>query len=278
MDQLEQIESGFDVTTQIRSDLRAIRHELDYQRSMMAYSWVGGRISTRPAIKVSVVYERAEAAAKGSSEFTLADDKLTQAAIRLSGPLSDVLTLQIPKQMTHLVLAEYFGRPVPRWLNDGFAALTESESVQAGHDAKVREQLNAGRGLRLRSLFKMTESPRDADVVTAQGHSVVQFLRYRPVVSREPRLTFDIIDANRKPTAIYLDDRHFSHYVVIEFVRRGFKEGWDAAAKAVYGFESVDDMEEAWIERLKNPQGKSAANAPKPEDARIPPVNIPLKK
>jgi hypothetical protein len=278
LDHLGQVESGFDVIAQSRVDLRAIRHELVYQRSWMAYGLVGGRIPTRPAVKVSVVYERAEAPAKDWSEFTSADGKLTQATVRLSGPLSDVLAQQIPKQMTHLVLAEYFGRPVPSWLDAGLAELTESQTVQAGHDTKLRELLKAGHALRLRSLFKMIEYPRDVEAFRAQGYSVIQFLRYRPVVSREPKLTFDIIDANQKPNAVYLDDRHFSHFVLIEFVRRGITDGWDAAAKEVYGLESVDDLEEAWIEWLRKPQGKTIAKAQKPEEARIPPVDIPPKR
>ena len=56
---------------------------------------------------------------------------------------------------------------------------------------------------------------------------------------------------------------------VAEFVRRGLKAGWDAAAKEVYGFAGVDDLEAKWIAWLKTPGSKLADPAlPLTPDAR----------
>ena len=41
----------------------------------------------------------------------------------------------------------------------------------------------------------------------------------------------------------------------VAFLAAGAKDGWDAAAKAVYGFETVDALEEAW----SNWVGRSAS-------------------
>jgi hypothetical protein len=57
---------------------------------------------------------------------------------------------------------------------------------------------------------------------------------------------------------------------------------WDKAAKLVYGFDSVDDLEAAWIEWLKTPESKvNEMMPPKPSSPKdekpelIPPTKLP---
>jgi hypothetical protein len=60
-------------------------------------------------------------------------------------------------------------------------------------------------------------------------------------------------------------------------------ESWNEAAKAAYGFESVDALAAAWLEWLKKPESvlarKEGAAQPAPakpaSEDRIPPVKLP---
>ena len=58
----------------------------------------------------------------------------------------------------------------------GIARLHEPVIQQAEHDSLIRQLLNAGRGVRLKVLFRMTEYPQDMTLFHAQGHSVCRFL------------------------------------------------------------------------------------------------------
>jgi hypothetical protein len=71
------------------------------------------------------------------------------------------------------------------------------------------------------------------------------------------------------------------HRELIQFVERGLSPDWDRAAKEVYGFGTVDDLESAWIEWLKKstnlPKGNSAP-IPRSKDEKpelIPPTKLP---
>jgi hypothetical protein len=184
--------------------------------------------------------------------------------MNLSGPLLSILGSELPHEVMHTVLATHFGKPIPRWVDEGIALLSESAEEQASHDVHVRELLNAGRCIRLKTLFALKEYPRDMMTLYAQGHSVCRFLLARP----------HKLSAGSQHTAI------------LEFARIGAAENtaesWNRAAKDVYGFESVTTLEEAWLAWLAKPESqlKSAKTTEptKPKDDKpdlIPPTKLP---
>jgi hypothetical protein len=87
----------------------------------------------------------------------------------------------------------------------------------------VRQILNAGRQIPLRRLFMLREYPRDVGALYAEGFSVSNFL-----VSSSDRPTF------------------------LKFVGHGMQFGWDSAAQTHYRYQSVDQLEEAWLMHLRN--------------------------
>jgi hypothetical protein len=191
---------------------------------------------------------------------------VTLMAMQLRGDLRRLMTSTLPHELTHVFLAHHFGKPLPRWADEGIALLAESSADQAGHDARCRDLLNEGRGVRLRVLFRMMDYPRDLMAVYTQGHSVARFL-----LARTP-----IDGSASKPAAL------------IEFVRRGAAgntaEGWDRAAKEVYGFDSVDALEQEWLDWLKTaesvltPKAAGHSVAPLARDVTadmIPPIRLP---
>jgi hypothetical protein len=168
-----------------------------------------------------------------------------------------VLDTALPHEVTHTVLASHFKRPLPRWADEGIALQAESLDSQFDHETKAREMLNAGRGIRLRVLFRMTDYPQDLLVLYSQGHSVVRFLLNAAIDSKaltpETRLLKFVDAGSAENTA----------------------ESWDKAARDYFGYKTVDDLEEAWLDSLREP----AARRAKPDAGdTIPPTKLPAAK
>jgi RNA polymerase sigma factor (sigma-70 family) len=142
--------------------------------------------------------------------------------MQLSGSKAGILLYSLPHEVTHTILADHFRQPVPRWADEGAAILAESPESQRRHDKQCRDLLATGRALRLSVLFRMKDYPSDTMVTFAQGYSIARFL-----VERKDRSAF------------------------VAFIAEGLSAGWDAAAKAVYDYRSVDELEEAWIASLR---------------------------
>jgi hypothetical protein len=158
--------------------------------------------------------------------------------MEIEGPLERLIHSVLPHEVTHTVFAHYFGAPVPRWADEGGAVLSEDQLERDRHDTMVRQILNAGGALRLTRLFTLKDYPREArDVgaLYAQGYSVSNFL-----VGLSNRQTF------------------------LSFVAHGMQPnfGWDNAARTYYHFQSVSELEQAWLTELRNTKKQPGSGAP----------------
>jgi PAS domain-containing protein len=165
--------------------------------------------------------------------------------MEIRGEVRQLLHSVLPHEITHTVFAHYFGRPVPRWADEGGSVLSENEEERFQHDIRCREILNAGRAYVLRTLFRMTDYPRDMIVVYAQGYSVTAFLVERGgggQIGRAKFLQFLALGMQGN------DPRY-----------HGTVESWNEAVRRIYGWESVDALERAWLDSLRTPPSRTAA-------------------
>jgi hypothetical protein len=239
--------------------------------------FTGEPIEPPPSDCVTILYPRGEQG-KSASKLIFTDKRLTQAWVTLLGPLDEVLENDLPHEMTHVVMAEHFGKALPRWADEGMACMAESRAAQARYDQRCRKLLEAGQGLRLATLFNMTEYPKDTDAFTAQAHSVTRFLLGQAVVPA-PHL-----NASAEMEKLMRDpkNRASDHIRLLNFVWAGTNRGWDKAVPEMYRFANVNALEAAWIDWLKTPESRLAPDQPrelKPpatraESERIPPVKL----
>ena len=221
----------------------------EFYRKEKALEWLGREMpqwSRRCPLHVQIT----DGSAGGATTFTFgqtADGRPVVTSIRMEihGNAKQLLNSVLPHEVTHTVLAYHFGRPVPRWADEGGSVLSENDEERFSHDVRCREILNAGRGIRLRVLFRMTQYPRDMIVLYAQGYSVSHFLVKKGGDGREGRAKLLQFLA----VGMQGDDQRF----------HGTPESWNAAANKVYGFESIDALEEAWLTALKTPPSRVAA-------------------
>jgi len=226
---------------------RVIQREAEHQARVLGEKWIGKPL---PALignwKILVKIDMTKTT--GATTFTFGTQPkrgVLSSETQLTGSLEQILRVQLPHEVAHCVLAAHFGRPLPRWIDEGIAILSEPAKDQADHDRKAREFANAGRLIQLKTLLPMTEYPRDMAVLFTQGHSVARFLH-----ARDPKQLLPLIEAS-------------------------FADGWDKALTATYGFKDAAALEEAWLAWLKQPGNVlTAAAKPMLADYKIEPPDI----
>lgn len=245
--------ANFVVTAPTQAIARTVAAQAERQRVAVARWWFG---EDPPAwakpCRVRVTLAPGPSAGATAIDFapgTGDTPVVAFAAMDLRGDLRPLLASTLPHELTHLAFAHHFGKPLPRWADEGVALLSEAAPDQAAHDARVRDLLTEGRGIRVKVLIRMTEYPPDLMAAYTQGHSLVRFLARTGGEARLPWGLREQAGATK----------------LVRFIRRGTDgnsaESWDKAASEVYGFESVDALEEAWLAWVKAPGSVLAAGA-----------------
>jgi hypothetical protein len=214
----------------------------EFYREQKALAWLGQKMPAWPR-RCPLHVQVTQGSAGGATTFTFGQEGgrpiVTSIRMEIRGEAKQLLNSVLPHEVTHTVLAHHFGRPVPRWADEGGSVLSENDEERFNHDVRCRELLNAGRGIRLRVLFRMTEYPRDMIVLYAQGYSVCDYLVKKG------------------------GNDNGGRGKLLQFLAQGMQgnsvESWNAAANRVYGFDSIDALEESWLTALKTPPTRVVA-------------------
>jgi len=202
---------------------RLVADAAEHWREQLALEWLGKQLPLWEQ-RCSIVLQLQPDNGGGATLMQFADGKARIVSMRLEGTYDRILDSILPHEVTHAVLASATGRPLPRWADEGAALLAEDIEDTGNRERDVRQVLGKNERVPLRRLFAVREwnELADVNILFAQGYSVVRFL-----VERTDKTTF------------------------LAFVKQGMEEGWDAAAKTCYRFESVELMEAAWLEWLR---------------------------
>ena len=193
----------------------------EQQRKDQAIAWLGKEL---PPWKepCPVTVELNMNGPSGSTAFCFAPKGgVLKQHMELSGPLDRVLAAVLPHEITHTIFAHYLGRPVPRWADEGGAILAEDQQEQERNDKLMQKTLKAARQLPLRRLFTLHDYSPDLNKICAfygQSYSVSRYL----------------IETGGRPK-------------FLDFMKRGYHDGWDEAAQVVYGHPNVEALERAWM-------------------------------
>ncbi len=130
-----------------------------------------------------------------------------------------ILDSVLPHEVSHTVLASYFGRPLPRWADEGICTTVEHASERQKHEDMLREYLRNRRGIAMNRLFLMTEYPDDILPMYAQGYSVCQFL----IAQKGPQQFVQFLgDYMARPS-------------------------WTDNVRKHYGYDSLSELQEYWL-------------------------------
>jgi hypothetical protein len=230
--------TNFAVTAPTEELARQFGEMAEHYRKVKAIEWLGEEMPNwqRPCpLQVTISME----GPSGATTFDFSKRPIDQ-FMQIKGPKERLLNSVLPHEITHTVFAYYFKKPVPRWADEGGAVLSEDDIERARHDKMCRQLLNAGHAFKLHSLFSLSDYPHDVMVLYAEGFSVVRFL----------------VESSDRPT-------------FLKFVKHGLQQGWDNSVQTFYRYHSVSELEQAWIENLRNPRSAAiAANTKPPTAAR----------
>ena len=172
--------------------------------------------------------------AAGATSFGFENEQVTIVRMELEGPLDRLLNASLPHEITHVLFAYHFCSPVPRWADEGAAILSEDQTGRLSHEKALELILSTpGRFISLEKLLGLSDFPKDAAALYAEGYSLTRFL---------------VESENRE--------------VLLKFVADGMRYGWEKAARRHYGYDTIATMERAWLQSIKG--------SPAPADLSIP--------
>ena len=141
----------------------------------------------------------------------------------IQGSRERVLDSVLPHEITHTIFATHFGRPLPRWADEGACTTVESTVEKAKQDKFLIQFLTTDRGIPFNQMFAMKEYPADILPLYSQGYSLARYL----------------IQQGGK--------RKFVNYV-----GEGMQtNNWTATTKKHYGFTSLSDLQVTWVDWVR---------------------------
>lgn len=155
--------------------------------------------------------------------------------MNIQGSRERVLDSVLPHEITHTIFATHFGRPLPRWADEGACTTVEHDVEKQRQHKMLYTFLTTGRGIAFNDMFAMKEYPADIMPLYSQGYSLARFLIAQGGKQKYVNYVGDGMDWNN----------------------------WTAATKKHYGFESLSELQITWLEWVRRgcpplPEGHDA--------------------
>jgi hypothetical protein len=214
-------------------------------RRELALQWLGKELpqwSERCPVTVRIAPQ-----AGGQTSFGFASNGSRSVPIgwqmEVYGSPERILDSVLPHEVTHTIFATHFGRPLPRWADEGACTTVEHESERAKNHELLLRFLTTNRGIPFNRMFVMKQYPHDIYPLYAQGYSLARYL---------------ILQGGQQRFISYVGDGMSAELPGRE------TQVWDAATKKYYGFEDLSELQVRWVGWVK--QGcpnleKAGANA-----------------
>ena len=146
-------------------------------KQRIAAQWLGKRAAAWTEL-CTVDVQLLEDQKFGASRFSYGNgDQLSRAHIVVKGPLDEILTRVLPHEVTHAVLMLHFGRPIPRWADEGAAVLAEDASKRDEYDRLIlRIAERPENAYSMAYLLGSKTYPSELEVFYPQSYSVTSYL------------------------------------------------------------------------------------------------------
>ena len=158
--------------------------------------------------------------------------------MKVFGSPERILDAVLPHEITHTIFATHFGRPLPRWADEGACTTVEHISERSKNHQMLLEFLTTSRGIPFNRMYTMKQYPSDILPLYAQGYSVAKYL---------------IFQKGR---------RHFLNYIDrgMQYDEQGAGiPGWNRATSEFYGFDDLSDLQLSWVAWVRDGSNQDAA-------------------
>jgi hypothetical protein len=195
-----------------------VGREAERYRRELAQHWLGKELPPWPSRCVLRVVA-GNIPAQGVTTYRPYPGYVGDFQMEVVGTEQRILDSVLPHEITHTVLATHFGRPLPRWADEGISTTVEHIAEKSKHETKLREFLGTRRGIPMNVMFQMTEYPKEMLTLYAQGYSVCRFL----IEQRGPQ--------------------EFVRFLETFMARRS----WTQAVQVHYEYESLKELQDYWL-------------------------------
>ena len=158
--------------------------------------------------------------------------------MQVAGSPERILDAVLPHEITHTIFATHFGRPLPRWADEGACTTVEHISERSKNHQMLLQFLTTSRGIPFNRMYTMKQYPSDILPLYAQGYSLAKYL---------------IFQKGR---------RHFLNYIDrgMQYEEQGAGlSGWNRATSEFYGFDDLSDLQLSWVAWVRNGSNQEAA-------------------
>ncbi len=192
-------------------------------RRDLAVQWLGSELMPWREPCPIRVHVGKNLGAGGATSFSFRNGRPGGWRMTVQGTQERVLDSVLPHEITHTIFATHFGRPLPRWADEGACTTVEHVSERRAQHRFLIRFLNTERGIPFKEMFALREYPRDIMPLYSQGFSVVRYLIYQG------------------------GERKF-----IDFLEDGMRANdWNGAVERNYGFDDLSDLQVSWLDWIK---------------------------
>ena len=186
-------------------------------RRDLALEWLGAELPPwgQPCpISVQLAH-----GAGGKTSFVFHQGRPSQWSMEVQGSRERILDSVLPHEVTHTIFATHFGRPLPRWADEGACTTVEHASEREKQHRLLIDFLKTERGIPFNAMFAMKEYPADILPLYSQGYSLARWL----------------IAQGGKPK-------------FVQYVGEGMNtNNWTVATQRHYGFKSLSELQVTWL-------------------------------
>ncbi len=192
-------------------------------RRDLAIEWLGRELPPWTDVCPISAQVSPHLGAGGATSFYFSHGRPHGWRMSLQGSRERVLDSVLPHEITHTIFATHFGRPLPRWADEGACTTVEHVSERAKQHQLLISFLTSGRGIAFNDMFAMREYPADILPLYSQGYSLAKFL---------------IAQGGKQKFMQYVGDGMASN-------------NWTATTHQHYGFASLGDLQQNWLAWVK---------------------------
>ena len=213
---------------------KQVGDEAERFRKELSKLWLGHELPTWP--QPCPITVRVERHAGGETSFAFVPDRTGTShpidwRMTVYGTPQRILDSVLPHEITHTIFATHYGRPLPRWADEGACSTVEDASERDRSHRMLIEFLSTGRGIPFNHMFAMKQYPSDILPLYSQGYSLARYL----IMQR--------------------GHRHF-----VDFVGEGMQREipgrephtWNEVSKKYYGFDDLSDLQLTWVKWVKD--------------------------
>ncbi len=192
-------------------------------RRELAIDWLGHELPPWHDVCPICIQVGPNLGAGGATSFMFDRGRPFGWRMDIQGPRDRLLDSVLPHEITHMIFATHFGRPLPRWADEGAATSVEHISETSKQQHMLISFLTTDRGIAFNEMLPMMQYPQDILPLYSQGYSLARFL---------------IAQGGRQKFVRYVGDAMNWN-------------NWTAATKQHYGYGSLSELQVTWLDWVR---------------------------